>query len=149
MLDALERYQPMTIEIARLHKIRAVREFQKLDHRLSDGTQIEPTTTTSMEIVLAAQERGVLEPWAIWEKDCSRKCYHSRAEVDAERKLRAVRFAHFCQMDGHSGSQEETSSCDLCGGKGVLGTMHYAPDAMCYPAAILFDCYTCRPKVQL
>lgn len=68
-----------------------------------------------------------------------------QADVDraiAER-LKWERFRAFCQEDGHDGTVVTSGYCEHCGKSGVQGVMHYRPDAMGYPASVLFMCDTC------
>jgi hypothetical protein len=141
MNTPIATWLPLPAELESMSRVRAAIQYRKLDHRLANGERVQPTLRVVLGIVDMAQRHGMRMPVAI-----SEGSYHLRADIEAEQKLRAERFAHFCKMDGHDGTREERDTCNICKDEGALGTMYYAPDGMAYPAPVIFECYTCRPK---
>ena len=135
---------PLPKEFETMSRVRAVRKFRSLDHKLANGERVRPTLRTALNIVDMIQKHGMRMPVAI-----SEGSYHTLADIEAERKLQKLkeeRFAHFCKMDGHDGTKEERSYCDGCKESNVLGTMIYRPDSHAHPVPVMFYCYGCSPK---
>ena len=132
---------PLPAELESMSRLQAAIRYRKLDHRLANGERVQPTLRVVLNIIDMAQQHGIRMPVAI-----SEGSYHRRADIEAEQKLKADRFAYFCKMDGHDGTEEGTGTCDDCGKWNSIGTIYYAPDGMGYPTPVIFSCYTCSPK---
>jgi len=106
---------------------------------LANGEEAEPTLSLARLILNAAAD-GLLIPVAVEVGH-----YVNVTEREAAEALRMERFRLFCKEDGHNGYRRETARCDTCDTRGP-GRMDYAPDAMGYPAPVLFwgDC--CHSK---
>jgi hypothetical protein len=146
----------ITPEVAALfaagNKVKAIRAFQRTDHRLADGSLVKPRSLRDAKQILETHTRfGSEFQVAISDGTYSLRDIAAEQQEREAQELRMLRFRTWAQEDGlqlhaeGSATAEMDGACDACG-KTSWGIAHFAPDAMGVPTQVYFECSCCAEK---